>query len=438
MRLETERLLLRPWQESDAKDLYRYASDPKVGPIAGWPVHTSVENSLEIIQNVLSEPETYAVVPKSEGHAVGCVGLMIGSAGNHVLPDTEAEIGYWIGVPFWGQGFIPEAVREIIRYAFEELHIEKLWCGYYDGNMKSKRAQEKCGFLYHHTNKDIPCQLMGDIRTEHVSCLPKERWLSGRTEVYDMFGIYFSGTGNSRYALEVFAREHGGSFRLCGIEDAEAVDLLRENQDIVISYSVQYSNLPKMLRDFVDENRELWRGKNIFVIATMGAFSGDGAGILARRLRKYGAGITGGLHLKMPDSIGDERVLKRSLEENRALVKRAEDKIGMAVRELKAGRPPREGLSWLCRMAGLFGQRLYFGHKTRQYTDRLKIDLDRCVGCGACVKQCPMQNLRLEGSKARAEDRCTMCYRCVNICPKQAVTLLGKRVVQQGTIEKYL
>lgn len=253
-----------------------------------------------------------------------------------------------------------------------------------------------------------------------------------------MLGIYFSGTGNSRYALEVFAREHGGSFRLCGIEDAEAVDLLRENQDIVISYSVQYSNLPKMLRDFVDENRELWRGKNIFVIATMGAFSGDGAGILARRLHKYGAGITGGLHLKMPDSIGDERVLKRSLEENRALVKQAEDKIGMAVRELKAGRPPREGLSWLCRMAGLFGQRLYFGHKTRQYTDRLKIDLDRCVGCGACVKQCPMQNLRLEGSKARAEDRCTMCYRCVNICPKQAVTLLGKRVVQQGTIEKYL
>lgn len=185
MRLETERLLLRPWQESDAKDLYRYASDPKVGPIAGWPVHTSVENSLEIIQNVLSEPETYAVVPKSEGHAVGCVGLMIGSAGNHALPDSEAEIGYWIGVPFWGQGLIPEAVREIIRYAFEELHMEKLWCGYYDGNMKSKRAQEKCGFLYHHTNKDIPCQLMGDIRTEHVSCLPKERWLIHRTEVYD-------------------------------------------------------------------------------------------------------------------------------------------------------------------------------------------------------------------------------------------------------------
>lgn len=64
MMLETERLLLRPWRESDAEDLYRYASDPKVGPIAGWPVHTSVENSREIIRDVFSAEETYAVCLK--------------------------------------------------------------------------------------------------------------------------------------------------------------------------------------------------------------------------------------------------------------------------------------------------------------------------------------------------------------------------------------
>ena len=62
MTLETERLILRPWEEGDAEDLYRYASNPDVGPIAGWPVHTSVENSREIIREVLSAPETYAVV----------------------------------------------------------------------------------------------------------------------------------------------------------------------------------------------------------------------------------------------------------------------------------------------------------------------------------------------------------------------------------------
>ncbi|MBC3888975.1 GNAT family N-acetyltransferase [Acetobacterium paludosum] len=174
MILKTERLILRPWQESDAEDLYRYASNPQVGPIAGWPVHTSVENSLETIKGVLSKPETYAVVLKSEGYAVGSIGLMIGDASNIGLPETEGEIGYWIGVPFWGQGLIPEALNELIRYSFEDLHLKKLWCGYFDGNTKSKRAQEKSGFVYHHTNENIAWPLMGDIRTEHITCLLKK------------------------------------------------------------------------------------------------------------------------------------------------------------------------------------------------------------------------------------------------------------------------
>jgi [ribosomal protein S5]-alanine N-acetyltransferase len=173
--LETNRLILRPWQASDAQNLYKYAKDPQVGPIAGWPPHTSVENSLEIINGILSKPETYAVVLKGEGHAVGSIGLMIGAASNIGLPDTEGEIGYWVGAPYWGQGIIPEAVREMIRYAFEDLKLERLWCGYFDGNIKSKRVQEKCGFVYHHTNKDFLWPLMGDIRTEHITCLPREK-----------------------------------------------------------------------------------------------------------------------------------------------------------------------------------------------------------------------------------------------------------------------
>ena len=65
MELYTNRLILRPWLESDAENLYTYAKDPQVGPIAGWPIHTSVENSREIIENVLSADETYAVCLKS-------------------------------------------------------------------------------------------------------------------------------------------------------------------------------------------------------------------------------------------------------------------------------------------------------------------------------------------------------------------------------------
>jgi len=175
-RLITERLILRPWEEKDAAELYDYAKDDRVGPIAGWPVHTSVENSREIIKNVLSKEGTYAVVLKETNLPVGSIGLMIGKESNLDISDTEAEIGYWIGVPYWGQGFIPEAVHEVMRYSFEELHMEKLWCGYFDGNVKSRRVQEKCGFIYHHTNKKIHWELMDDIRTGHMNCITKKQW----------------------------------------------------------------------------------------------------------------------------------------------------------------------------------------------------------------------------------------------------------------------
>ncbi len=176
MNILTERLILRAWTENDAESLYKYAKDPEVGPIAGWPVHTSVENSKDIIRNVLAVPETYAVCLKEDDKAIGSIGLMVGKTSNLDLPDAEGEIGYWIGVPFWGQGLIPEAIKCILEHGFEDLQLEKIWCGYFDGNIKSKRAQEKCGFVYHHTNKDIHWALMDDIRTEHITCLTKSEW----------------------------------------------------------------------------------------------------------------------------------------------------------------------------------------------------------------------------------------------------------------------
>lgn len=178
MEFTTERLILRPWQELDAESLYEYAKNPAVGPVAGWPVHTSVDNSREIIRTVLSAEETYAVCLREDKKAIGSIGLMTGKASNLDIAEDEGEIGYWIGVPFWGQGLIPEACRELIRYAFSDLKLKKLWCGYFDGNLKSKRVQEKCGFQYHHTNKNIYWKLMDDIRTEHITCLTREEWSS--------------------------------------------------------------------------------------------------------------------------------------------------------------------------------------------------------------------------------------------------------------------
>ncbi|MDD3368531.1 MAG: GNAT family N-acetyltransferase [Lachnospiraceae bacterium] len=178
--LETKRIILREWLESDAESLYKYASNPEVGPIAGWPVHTSVENSREIIRDVLSAEETYAVVLKETGEAVGSIGLMIGKQSNIEIPEDEGELGYWIGVPFWGQGLIPEASRRLLEHGFLDLHLKKIWCGYFAGNEKSKRVQEKCGFQFVRIDKDKPWPLMNDVRTEYITCLSKENFLKER------------------------------------------------------------------------------------------------------------------------------------------------------------------------------------------------------------------------------------------------------------------
>ncbi len=179
MVFETKRLILRPWTQEDAESLYEYAKDPEVGPIAGWPVHTSVENSREVIRDVLQEEGTYAICLKEDNRAIGSVGLIAPTQSHtEAISENELEIGYWIGVPFWGRGLVPEAVRELMKYSFEQLKCKALWCGYYDGNQKSKRCQEKCGFHYHHTETGKDCVPMGDVRTEHYTRITKEEWIS--------------------------------------------------------------------------------------------------------------------------------------------------------------------------------------------------------------------------------------------------------------------
>jgi len=174
MIIETERLILRPWQESDAKSLFEYAKDPDVGPIAGWQPHTSVEHSLNVIKTVFKGEEAYAVCLKGDNRAIGAIELMLnGSSVNEIKNNEECELGFWIGKPFWGQGLIPEAARELLRHAFEDLGMNKVWCGYYDGNLKSKRVQEKLGFKYQFTKENVDVPAMNEKRTMHVNCITK-------------------------------------------------------------------------------------------------------------------------------------------------------------------------------------------------------------------------------------------------------------------------
>jgi RimJ/RimL family protein N-acetyltransferase len=176
MELQTKRLILRPWQEDDAEALYKYASNPKVGLNAGWEAHTSIENSREIIRDVFSAEEIYAVVLKETNEPIGCVGFIMGEKKHSTTMDNnDAEAGYWIGVPYWGQGLIPEAMHELIRHGFEDLGLPAIWIGHYDENPQSKRVADKLGFIYQHTEKenekDNP--MMSDI---HFYRITKEEY----------------------------------------------------------------------------------------------------------------------------------------------------------------------------------------------------------------------------------------------------------------------
>lgn len=254
-----------------------------------------------------------------------------------------------------------------------------------------------------------------------------------------MLFLYFSGTGNTKYCIEYFAKGLKDDGPVLSIEEPEAEAQIREQSKIVLAYPVYYSALPKILKDYIKDRAGLWQGKQIFLMATMGAFSGDGCGVAARLLKKYGACISGGLHLIMPDCILDVKALKKTREKNKNLVLRAENKLDQAVILYQRGKFPKQGLHLWNHLAGLFGQRLYFYFKTSRYTDKLKIDAGKCIGCGVCAARCPMRNIEMKDRRAVGGGRCTMCYRCINNCPVKAITLIGKKVAAEPyfTMIKY-
>ena len=176
MLLETERLILRRWEKNDAESLYEYAKDPDVGPIAGWPAHRSIEESRDVIKIVFNGKEAYAICLKTDNKAIGAIELKLNGYTDMTERDDECELGYWLGKPFWGQGIVPEAVKEMLRHAFEEIGMTTVWVGYYEGNAKSKRVQEKCGFRYRWKSEDVDVPLLHEKRTGHVSSMTRDQW----------------------------------------------------------------------------------------------------------------------------------------------------------------------------------------------------------------------------------------------------------------------
>ena len=171
--MENERILLRPWMESDAETLFKYASDPEVGPLAGWPPHKSVEESREIIRTLFSGEGMWAVVWKATGEAIGCVGYLPASASNLSIGADECEVGYWIARPYWGKGICTDALRLVVEHCFREKGYRCLWGTHFPDNPASGRVMEKCGFI--DTGKEILCTKLA-IGSDHpVNIMKKEK-----------------------------------------------------------------------------------------------------------------------------------------------------------------------------------------------------------------------------------------------------------------------
>ena len=167
--MESERLIIRPWYESDAETLFKYASDPEVGPRAGWPPHKSVEESKEIIRTVFNNDHTWAIVLKPTNEAIGCIGYYVFGESNINIGKNDVEAGYWLAKPYWNQGICTEALRLLIDYCFREKGYNAIWSDFFIDNPASGRVMEKCGFhdtgeinwcshLYH--GDDRPVKIM--------------------------------------------------------------------------------------------------------------------------------------------------------------------------------------------------------------------------------------------------------------------------------------
>ncbi|MBQ8835250.1 MAG: GNAT family N-acetyltransferase [Oscillospiraceae bacterium] len=149
IRIETDRLILRAWKETDLHDFYEYASIEGVGEKAGWNHHQSPEESERILSSFIRHKKTFALELKENGKVIGSLGLEPRDEDAGLKEHLQGrEVGYVLSKDYWGRGLMPEAVQAVIRYCFDVLNFDYLTCGHFDHNDRSRRVVEKCGFTY--------------------------------------------------------------------------------------------------------------------------------------------------------------------------------------------------------------------------------------------------------------------------------------------------
>lgn len=174
-RLETERLVLRAFRESDLDDFYDYASNPKVGPSAGWKPHENTKESFAILNHFISIEEVYAIVLKESNRVIGSIGMHKETMRSNPL---SRSIGYVLSPEYWNRGYAGEAVNAVLDLLFLHMGMQLVSCYHYADNERSKRVIEKSGFRFEGVLRESVLRYDGTIMDDWCYSMTREEYLS--------------------------------------------------------------------------------------------------------------------------------------------------------------------------------------------------------------------------------------------------------------------
>ena len=237
-----------------------------------------------------------------------------------------------------------------------------------------------------------------------------------------MVMFYFSGTGNSKYAAELFCREMGA---LCHSieEDIDFSALITSSKTIGFCYPIYGSRVPRIMRGFVTKHMASMRGKNVIIFCTQMIFSGDGARALTDLFPRGHINVIYAEHFFMPNNVPNITSLFNPSKKfvNRSILK-TQRKMTAVCRDINTGIIKKRGFSTVSRLLGLI-QGSMWPRLEKRAARSIRIN-DNCNVCEKCTTACPMKNLKKSNGKIIHNNNCTVCYRCVNICPKKAITTM--------------
>ncbi|MCL2054184.1 MAG: EFR1 family ferrodoxin [Oscillospiraceae bacterium] len=240
-----------------------------------------------------------------------------------------------------------------------------------------------------------------------------------------MVMFYFSGTGNSKYIAELFAKKMNA---FCySIEDkVDFEELINSAATVGFCYPVYGSRPPRNIREFAIEHKNLLNGKRLIIFCTQVLWSGDGARSLTDSLSNISYDVIYAEHFFMPTNVNNFPLIPITGEErNKRYYIKSKAKMEKVCKNIKSGKRVKRGFCTISKWLGLL-QGVFVPLIERKYADRVRINREDCNLCGLCVKSCPVNNLSVSGDLIKANGNCMLCYRCTNKCPRHAVSVFLK------------